>query len=77
MKVWELIKELEKVSPFEEIFIWRGNENPRFDYTSNIEIRKPYGSLETNKGLVYNPLILTSSFKQDKKDEEYLKEMNL
>lgn len=73
MTVGELRALLAEYNQDEEIFIWRGNGNSGFDYTSNIEISRPYGSTDTNRGDVNHPLILSHSYEQDKKDEKRLR----
>ena len=70
MKVKELIELLSKCDQEEEIFIWRGNGNMFFDYTSNIEVARPYGCVSTNIGPVDYPLILGSSYDDDKECEK-------
>lgn len=72
MTVGKLIELLSKFNEEEEIYIWRGNGHSYFDYTSNIEISRPYGNSDTNNGNVNHPLILSHSYEKDKKDEKKL-----
>ena len=73
MTVGELRKLLSTFNQDEKIFIWRGNGHTWFDYTSNIEISRPYGNSDTNKGNVNHPLILSHSYELDLKDERKLR----
>lgn len=70
MTVGKLRELLAEFNQDEEIFVWRGNgHDPYFDYTSNIKISRPYGSTDTNMGVVNHPLILSHDYEKDKKDE--------
>ena len=71
MTVGELKELLAEFNQDEEIFVWRGNgHDPYFDYTSNINISRPYGDADTNKGIVDHPLILSHDYEKDKNDEK-------
>lgn len=68
--VGQLKKMLDKFDPNEKIYIWRGNgHTPYFDYTSNIKIDRPYGDSNTNDGYVSHPLIISSDYDANRKDE--------
>lgn len=73
MTVGELIELLKDYDPKEQLFIWRGNGNVWFDYTSNLKIGRPYGNSSTNKGLTSHPLILSHDYEKDIKDEKRLR----
>lgn len=62
MKVKELIKKLQKEDPEEDIYIWAGNW-PVEHHTTNLKIKRPYGSTEDEKrNIVYNPLIIGQKY---------------
>lgn len=58
MTVNELITRLQKEDPNENVYVWDGNW-PTEHYTTDIEVDRPYGSVQDDKrNSINNPLII-------------------